>query len=522
MLSPWFLVPSRLFREAVEEAGVENELVFSSRSPDSRPLTVLHSPDYFIFKALLQPVGTHPSATGIKNLKKLRSQLLKIIGPDMPLSSMAIEAIETSNRSLADLLRDFRVFSFLENVWLPDLALRDVKLVVQGLDEGALHLTDAVVRQQVDRELLEIRKALSERAHDYSVAQSLWQDLDDTLARMQTRANGDLTEYEPLLDFGLVRFGFRDEVQSQIGELINHLFGGERHAAVEARNQLLTSYYVGFHNVDAAAERELASAMLWSAEIDSGVINLLRNDSHRNELSLKVVYAAALLRRARKDRSPRTRDIERAGKVVGELEGIGESLSADDARARLSVGVAYLYFQLWQAHGFRPTWRHEVEEPEGIRRAGLAYVSGAIRFAREASELAPDDTVIKVYALNQHLYYMVEGAPDTSLADITRAAQALIRYKANPSRWHYRFQDTIARYYYRIALQARGNEVDQMLKFAHDAIVEASSRARRDPEVSAFRSELEVEMSRRVSVCGRSEDAGAVHSDRDSAGLRHT
>src|SRR6185369_8433900 len=65
----------------------------------------------------------------------------------------------------------------------------------------------------------------------------------------------------------------------------------------------------------------------------------------------------------------------------------------------------------------------------------------------------------KVYALNNYLYYLVEGAEDSNLRQMVQAAETLSSFAEDRSVWQYRFDDTLARYFHRMAT-TKQNEVE--------------------------------------------------------------
>lgn len=126
---------------------------------------------------------------------------------------------------------------------------------------------------------------------------------------------------------------------------------------------------------------------------------------------------------------------------------------------------------------------------EDIKRKSV--IRDAIRYAREASDLLGRNDARRAYALNQYLFYLVEGGTDLQRDEMIEAAGLLTEYMSNVQVWQYRFDDTLARYYHRLATLSNSDEEWKgFMREAKDRIDEAISQAMGDEVVAQYRTQL--------------------------------
>lgn len=99
----------------------------------------------------------------------------------------------------------------------------------------------------------------------------------------------------------------------------------------------------------------------------------------------------------------------------------------------------------------------------------------------------------KVYALNQYLLYLVEGGSDSQLQDMNKAATSLAAYKINREIWQFRFDDTLARYLFRLATIAKDKDTwTERMRDAKLHVDEARKKSHGDPDVEELTTALAI------------------------------
>jgi len=117
-------------------------------------------------------------------------------------------------------------------------------------------------------------------------------------------------------------------------------------------------------------------------------------------------------------------------------------------------------------------------------------VARAIKLAKAAYHTIGNwDLKKKIYALNQYAYYLIMGADESSFDLMSEAVDELLKLRDEGSRelWLHRYDDTLARYFYRVSHTATSAErrydaINSAEKYAEYA----SQRARWDEDAKTF------------------------------------
>lgn len=490
---PRFMVPTKLFREAIRDANLEAQLEYKSRK--GTMISALRSPDYFVFKAFFRPPSEVLSAAGERSyfsesvdLEKLREDVYEILQAQQPLTEDAVNQIDVVGKPLGEVIAAFRMASFLDNVWLPFSAKADVQNALSEL--GAEQLGHPELKQKVEKAIRATKNALEKNVQEYKRVSSLWTKLEKASERLRIRVRKDTEKsIDVFRDFALLRFGFPKSAHRRVEEVLEAFLSAEEKEETEARSLAIAAYYIGRDTpAEELSSLVLAAAVLWTARLDRELIDLLGRLKVFPHYSLQVVYVAALFRSGGQ--------IDKGRAILRHLEEqLARMRNAQD-RASLSVAIAYLHFHLWMRLGFTPFWRSQAKTRAVPAAEGQVLTDKAINYAKQALELlsSDEDRLKMVYALNQYLYYMIEGGEDGLKDEMNRVARELPVYKADPELWQYRFDDTLARYFHRLALSARDEqEWSDLMKEAKIHVELATESSFGDEVIESYRSILVVE-----------------------------
>lgn len=118
-------------------------------------------------------------------------------------------------------------------------------------------------------------------------------------------------------------------------------------------------------------------------------------------------------------------------------------------------------------------------------------VTSAISYAKQAYNSAQSDVALQVYALNQQLYYIVEGGNLERFKEASGLADELLIHISNADVWSFRYDDTLARYFHRLSVLSKTRaEAAELLDLAAMHIVNAYKFSYGDPEVAQYKSIL--------------------------------
>lgn len=235
-------------------------------------------------------------------------------------------------------------------------------------------------------------------------------------------------------------------------------------------------------------ELVLAVAVLLALEINQPIIRLLEKiDPKLPHFSLKIVYAKLIF--LYRDNT------KRAENLLEELNLEYKKATKRGKKADLAVGLAYLMFRLWALRGGIARWRlppsSDLTLPSKDHVQKL--VESAIDFAKQAYQglSSAREQKKKVYALNQYLYYLVEGGTNDRIHEMVEAAQTLSSFAESRQIWQYRFDDTLGRFFHRMATtKTDENEWKTAMKTARMHIERAAKAAHDDQEVYGYLSKI--------------------------------
>jgi hypothetical protein len=517
---PRFFLPAHddknTFGKVVKEHLNNGELKIQGSSGQS--INIFRDEDYFVFKAMFRPqTGNRSSQSSYMTeltipgkLAIVRDRVAEIVQAQEPLTEELINEIDVAGKPLSGVIADFENLGFFENVWLRYAAATDVQKAARRLVDTTAEVqkatrrlvdTTLALRQSskfwagVQQAVNETRDALRKNVKGYKVVHGLWMELEKATDALRNRLNGQISDsFDLFWEFGLLRFAYPNSVINQIDHILKALVSSGEDEARQALTAVIAACQTkGTESHQTVVEGlAVASAALWITQMFGALIRLLERKSGLPHYSLKIVYAAALFRERKR--------IGDGQKIIRELEQIYANTENEFVRADLAVGIAYLYFHYAESSGFKVWWREEFKRPNSDLPVPVrAALDKAIAKAKEAHDLLMrmnGDTKKRIYALNLYLYYAVEAGGDEMLDDIRRAADELMGYKHHRELWQYRFDDSLARYYHRLARSAQSQlQWEECMESALRRAKEALAIAYGDDEVEINLDRIKSEFS---------------------------
>ena len=490
---PRFFDSSDLFRDVAKESGLKQSFTYSVNSTITG--TVLRDAEYFIYKAIFRPDWSSPfqgksNSVILFDLYELNSQLDRILKSKFDVK--ALTDVRLAGTPLTTVIEELSTFSFFENVWLPFSAKDEAQDALQELGETSRQLETEAFRVGVEEAIKATQEALAENVREYQRASSVWTRLERVAITIKQIRKSERSRINYFRDLRLLRFGFPRTINTRIGEIFDALLSQDEEAEKHARAFVISIFYNRDLNPCKDSEDIMITvAVLWVAKLDEQIITFLDKLTVIPHFCLKMIYAAAAFRSKQR--------MERGLEILRDLE--EEYVAKVDTKegADLAVGIGYLYFHLLLYQGYVPPWRHSDNiKKQKISEEQKLWIEKSIRYAKAAYGLLKERaySMKKVYALNQCLYYLVEGAGDDRMDEIDNTAKELVSYQSNEELWQHTFDDTLARYLHRKATQAHNEAewrilMEQALR--HSQV--ASKGTYMDEFVERYISVLEVGMA---------------------------
>lgn len=484
---PRLFVSAPIFRRIIEQPDFANLLNYS-QTPEGQDISVFRDEDYFIFRAtfrsdLRMTSNDDETRQDVEaKLRTLREEVAKILkarsdigkvnedGSGEPVNQALIndgEEIRVLGKPLSHTIEELKRFSFLENVWLRSHAPEDldsaVRQLIQSAQEVRIKRTKKF-KSGLDKALEGVKQTLEKNVQEVEWVMSLWDGLEQRAGAIlddMPRSRSKTLNY--FRDLALLRYSFPTKTHERIEVVLEELLQ-KGSAEKYARRFVVTACLRGTRDLRGEAENLIvAVAVLRVAKMDRQVIELLAKMDHRQlHFSLKIVYAEAMFSvlQLPQPKSDPKRLRDNISTLMSELEIECKKARRDQSRADILIGLAYLNFRLWRYRGGGALWRKSPKEDIDVNRSLQKIINTAISYAKRAyTDLTnKDEKVKKVYALNIYAYYLIEGGTKDREGEIIEAVRELGNFKDQGEIWMYRFDDTLARYYFRRAVSKEDEE----------------------------------------------------------------
>lgn len=486
---PVYFSPEGSIEKLIRREGLLSRFSYSGASGEQ--VGAIRGPDYFIFRAIFDPPPEIAksaqqeamSSASDDELAALREQVALVLDARTDLERALNEKTILGDRTLRALINDLLDLCFFERVWLP-FSPAELEDVEEKLQEAAETMRSEEYRAAADKALLLAKAEIDDKTRNYRELEDLWRHLGTASGELRRRGGrsqivraeeASRPDLDPFLHLGLLRFSLPKTAHGFIKTSIDALLsGGEAERA--AKLAILQRYRSARlrENTPAVGLMEL-SGVLWCLDLDEELIALLEQSIVRTPvLSLELMLVASYFRASKK--------VGQGNLLLQDLVARHEPTSSRAKKGQLFLGLGYLYFHLILCLR---------REKAKVRDETIAhYFELAISYSRSAWETIEEEPE-SVYALNCYLYYMAERGDRTYAAAMEKAQEELQAWSGLRGIWQYRFDDTLARYYY---FRARLAEDEAAWRHAMDNsmvfIEKAWLAALGDREVLKFRTKL--------------------------------
>jgi hypothetical protein len=483
---PLFFAP-QLFVDVVAEAGLAEKFEYRA---ENQAYSVLCDADYFLFRSILYPaenVIPGESITEIRRrLEEVRRKLQRMILTKRTMDEMLLELVADDRHGLFD-ADQIRNYSFFDQVWIPVAAAAELQEVNGSFRSVVQLMQSSDVRKAISTDLQDLTADLRHNTLQYLRARRVQPKLASAVAKFKIEVPAAMLHESPLDILGLVRFSFPHAARDQLRRLFARFGAMNAESAADNSPDPMTKavFRALWSPRKTTATDPVVQAvnagLLWIAKLYPELVD--RVGPHRHlHFSLTAIYGAAAVECQRMDLAER---------AAQELEVLLNDATRAETRGEILVALSYLHYHRALNSGFIPCWEEErlSTDLEGV--VARDFVEKAVDYARSAAGNKSLDPSLHVYALNLAVFYGV-SLPQKDRSRLRQLAVQLLQYKQR-SIWQYRYEDTIARYFFLIALEATSaEELERNLRFAERHITQASKEAPYDQRISTFESYLTI------------------------------
>lgn len=443
---PIFFDARGILRKIVCNANLEAEFTINDHS-------VFRSSSYLIIASMFNDsqssIRTDFSPQHIQTIEDIR----KIFGELREQGSIA-ELIDLNQR-----IENYVQYHFLHNVMIDFYKEQTYSDVFEHLKIQTALLGQAKFREELEIKIGGIKENLLRGINDFDLATRILKVIELSTQGIYSRVKPDKELTRPFdahRDLGLFRFSFPDEVDHALQKTFGSegLFSKDENRVHNAIFELLQKTLQGQQNDNFHSHDYMYSmASLWVLGCFEEIISL-EVRSERTDYSMDVLLASALLKTGDKN-------LERAKEIVDSLE---QRISEEEFRSSLEIGVAFLHYHIWEADiGEYFTRHNELPQKQDVR------CERAITLARDCynrlssedykrehkNELNATYDILKIYSLNILLHITIESGISPHFQSVATLFEEFKDIKTSkPKYWHYRYEDTIARFFHRMAYES--------------------------------------------------------------------
>jgi hypothetical protein len=401
-------------------------------------------------------------------LRSIYDEVGTLLSSGQDLDPQTVDAVRVEGQNLTEAIDGLQRFAFLEHVWLPTLGESDVKNVWESLEDLKDDAKRISIVREVSKAVNEAREQLTENVRVYEEIAGTWSMANSAALEIRNRYASDPSRDGLLtLDTGLLRFGFSPDREARIERVLADLAWGT-HQAERAAVVQVVEHVKG--NDRRTEEPWLLAGVLWAGERFNELERVLRDERIQDWCLLAMRGATAL--------KQGTAGVRIARQMTDRLLGLSRT---GRNRAWMDIAIAYLQYRSVVAVGLRPAWR----SISGSAKApgwAAPLAQQAILHADRARQALDSVSARGIYALNQYVYYVVEMGSDQQFDDLGDAVGQLAQAPLNRTVWQFRYEDTLARSFHRMATRARDEQewksaidlarthADAALKMGHDDV----------------------------------------------------
>lgn len=490
---PRFFDSKGTFRSVARRAKVEESLQVCFGKAGETP--VLVEADYLIYKATFNRPPRQQSSAASRPTprvgpEEIYGEIGNIIEKESEPRLKALDEVHlTDGRLLGESIDELLSLSFLRYVWLEELAEDEMRKYELDYHAATKEGTTDALKKQVASAISDTREALKRNADEYRRLSAAWLNLQRWVVELRkTHLKSRHESFDPIRDWRLVRFAFPLEIENRVRQVMYSLLDPaieeDEITDQEGWHQLVDAY-IG----DGIENAQLAAAALWPMHAYGTIVELLQKTNDQSH-AMRVIYAAAHVELGSND------SITIAERILGELvacfkddEGISTLQPWDSWQlGQRAIGIAYLYFHIWEKLGYSAPWRKVEGYPIKAGERGRKLVSEAVQFAGKAvrrlgdaerGNLPLDDKMQMelVYAKDQLLYYLVEQGDSHQENAMEAAARDLesLKRRWGERAWMATYHDSLARYHHFCAVRSPDEAtwrglLDEAIKCARAAV----------------------------------------------------
>ena len=444
---PLFFDSTGLFREVVDQAGLEAEYLIRREGVEKS--SILRDAKYFIVHSIFSK--RHNGATATKELLEHYDRI-----EEYKTKFAGLERVGTiqSFMEFNSEIEQYINLNFLRHIMIDSYANDSLKSIFDQMNIDTETYKDQNFITELDTDVEKLKVELLESIDDVFLTQQLWESIHQGVEWLREHVTDSGQRTRPVSvwrDLGLIRFSIPVNTVLKVEKLMEDdgILSSDEDTVKNASVGLLSLLIEGVTKKGKSESLITGLACLWALGRYPEVIRQSVNYKNHH-FSMGLIRGSAILKAGEGD-------LEEVLEIIQWLE--KKAPKHPDLKPNIYIGVASLCFHYWMKE-------NEMFSVNGIIPEAASqgeYSLKAINYSRKAKDLLnnikdlehPNEhyfALLRLWALNLYIYYCIEGGDKAMFKESRKIINAFIRYKHDSDfNWHYRFDDTIARYYHRIS-----------------------------------------------------------------------
>jgi hypothetical protein len=492
------------FQKAIREAKLEKEFTYKITNKSTNKTStenMVRRSAYLVLKSIFDPPESKMTFVEkkfpeyFKILKNTESN--GIISIDTLLEQYDMDNLFVEDDEFREVyeknaieFKDYVENEFFSKIWLSSYENNTFQTFIkkhyeyQSIEILNRNNTISAYKASFDKTYESIKK----ESHIFSTLTYIYKDVsqsnyDEYLKEHYQNA------FQALMLYGSFRFSFPykmdiEKVEQRLREMLfEDGLKGEKENREYAQFEIIKLLFNGLNNYN-LSELSIAVSILWTLEKYNS-INKIFSESYQDReyshYSFGIMHAASLLKEANSTYNKR-----KAKSIVECIEN-----KINIINYKYLIGKSFVYYLIWNSenrNNFTSSFCLPTRTDDNFY-ISRDSISKAFEYLREAQYHQYEwKTMLYMYALNLKIYIITEGGIDSDFQNISLDFNDFRNCESSHQGfWQGRYDDTIARYYFRLAIiDYNKNNIDgfkKNLEFAQIRIRKAISNSFQDLQI---------------------------------------
>ncbi|UTA66967.1 hypothetical protein [Emticicia sp. 21SJ11W-3] len=363
------------------------------------------------------------------------------------------EFINKELQNLENEISDFIRYDFFKNVVLPSFSNEDYQKVIENVTHNLVdnQQYQKLLERKIEKVITQLEKSYKSLQGTFNLYNEITTNIDLLVSKVAIPNSFDVFK-----DFSLIRFFIPEEIHPVIRDMFNSEKGclstdsKDRNRVAVGVLNLITR----IRNNESINDNDIFKVLtaFWVLELYNNVklLSIEKDFWNRFKFSQLMLAGACWIKSKNSFEDVKNTlftIIKLLKNMINNKEGVPYTLQ----EAQICAALGYLNFHLWckKTDNSLCTIKRRIPEcePGNLNYEAIYYIEKAYNYFSERNEV---DSVQKMYVTNIFLFYSTEAGGKEEFGKLNQVHAYLTQIvKTANAEWHYRYDDSIARFFIR-------------------------------------------------------------------------